>query len=59
MSEPFSRVLYPFEIARRPSIEPEVWRAILARWSSNPVPGEVLNGAGVETRSEQPRLSRG
>jgi len=35
VSEPFSRVLYPFEIARRPSIEPEVRRAILNRWSSN------------------------
>ena len=35
MSESFSRIIYPFEIARRPSIEPEVRRAILARWSSN------------------------
>ena len=29
MSESLSRILYPFEIARRPTIEPEV----LARWS--------------------------
>lgn len=35
MSESSFRVLYPFEIARRPSLEPEVRRAILARWSSN------------------------
>jgi len=35
VSESFSRIIYPFEIARRPSIEPEVRRAILARWSSN------------------------
>ena len=34
MSESFSRVIYPFEIARRPSLEPEVRRAIIARWSS-------------------------
>ena len=33
MSESLSRILYPFEIARRPTIEPEVRRAILARWS--------------------------
>ena len=36
MSESFSRVLYPFEMARRPGLEPEVRRAILSRWSSNP-----------------------
>jgi hypothetical protein len=35
MSETFSSIPYPFEIARRPSLEPEVRRAILARWSSN------------------------
>jgi len=35
VSESFSRIIYPFEITRRPSIEPEVRRAILARWSSN------------------------
>jgi hypothetical protein len=44
MSESFSRVLYPFEIASRPSLEPEVRRAILARWSSNP--GRASNGTG-------------
>lgn len=36
MSESGSRVYYPFEIARRPSLEPEVRHAIIARWSSRP-----------------------
>ena len=40
MSESRSRILYPFEIARRPTIEPEVRRAILARWSSNSRAGQ-------------------
>lgn len=44
MSESFSCVLYPFEMARRPSLEPEVRRAILARWSSNP--GKASSGTG-------------
>jgi hypothetical protein len=44
MSESFSRVLYPFEMAHRPSIEPEVRRAILARWSSNP--GQASSDTG-------------
>jgi hypothetical protein len=44
MSESFSRVLYPFEIARGPSLEPEVQRALLARWSSNP--GQASSGTG-------------
>lgn len=30
MSQPVSRLLDPFETARRPSVEPEVVRAILA-----------------------------
>ena len=34
MSESVSRILYPFEIARRPSLEPEVRQAILSRWSA-------------------------
>lgn len=42
MSESFSRVLYPFEMARRPSLEPEVRRAILTRWSSNPGRGPTV-----------------
>jgi hypothetical protein len=49
MSESFSRVLYPFEMARRPSLEPEVRRAILSRWSSNP--GRSSNGT---ERGSQP-----
>jgi hypothetical protein len=35
MSQPFSRYLHPFEIARHPSLEPEVKRAILATWASD------------------------
>jgi hypothetical protein len=46
VSESFSHVLYPFEIARRPSIEPEVRRAILARWSSNLREGSDNSGVG-------------
>lgn len=35
MSEPFSRFLHPFDVARRPSLEPEVKRALLASWASD------------------------
>lgn len=35
MSQPVSRYLHPFDIARHPSLEPEVQRAILARWASD------------------------
>ena len=34
MSEPFSRFLHPFDVARHPSLEPEVKRALLASWAS-------------------------
>ena len=50
MPELNSRVLHPFEIARRPNLEPEVRRAILARWSSIPSRNldaqEILRTAG-------------
>ena len=35
MSQPVSRFLHPFDIARHPTLEPEVKRAILARWASD------------------------
>jgi hypothetical protein len=35
MSQPVSRFLHPFDVARDPSLEPEVKRAILARWASD------------------------
>ncbi len=35
MSQPVSRILHPFDIARHPSMEPEVKRAILASWASD------------------------
>jgi hypothetical protein len=35
MSQPVSRFLHPFDVARHPSLEPEVKRAILARWASD------------------------
>jgi hypothetical protein len=35
MSQPISRILHPFDIARHPSLEPEVKRAILASWASD------------------------
>lgn len=35
MSQPFSRYLHPFDVARSPSLEPEVKRAILASWASD------------------------
>lgn len=35
MSQPFSRFLHPFDVARHPSVEPEVRRAILASWASD------------------------
>lgn len=31
----FSHFRYPFDIARHPSLEPEVKRAILASWASD------------------------
>jgi len=35
MSQPFSRFLHPFDVARHPSLEPEVKRALLASWASD------------------------
>ena len=35
MSQPYSRFLHPFEVARHPNLEPEVQRAILASWASD------------------------
>lgn len=35
MSQPFSRFLHPFDVARHPSLQPEVKRAILASWASD------------------------
>lgn len=35
MSQPVSRYLHPFDIARHPTLEPEVKRAILASWASD------------------------
>lgn len=35
MSQPFSCFLHPFDVARHPSLEPEVKRAILASWASD------------------------
>ena len=35
MSQPFSRFLHPFDVARHPSLEPEVKRAVLASWASD------------------------
>ena len=35
MSQPFCRFLHPFDVARQPSLEPEVKRAILASWASD------------------------
>jgi len=35
MSEPISRFLHPFDVARHPSLEPEVKRALLASWASD------------------------
>ncbi|WP_257558532.1 hypothetical protein [Sphingobium sp. CFD-2] len=34
-SQPFARFLHPFDVARHPSLEPEVKRAILASWASD------------------------
>jgi len=35
MSQPFSRFLHPFDVARHPDLKPEVKRAILASWASD------------------------
>lgn len=35
MSQPFSRLLHPFDVAPQPRLEPEVKRAILASWASD------------------------
>ena len=36
MSQPLSRYLHPFDVARHPSLEPEVKRAILASGDRKP-----------------------
>lgn len=33
MSQPFSRILHPFDVERHPRLEPEVAGALLARWA--------------------------
>ncbi|WP_116090872.1 hypothetical protein [Sphingomonas crusticola] len=35
MSQPLSRYTHPFDVARHPTLEPEVKRAILASWASD------------------------
>jgi hypothetical protein len=35
VSQPVSRFTHPFDIARHPTLEPEVKRAILASWASD------------------------
>ncbi len=35
MSEPLFSYRHPFEVARHPTLEPEVKRAILASWASD------------------------
>jgi hypothetical protein len=42
MSQAVSRFTHPFDVARHPTLEPEVKRAILASWASDAcaVPGQ-------------------
>lgn len=35
MSEPYSRFLHPFDVARHSSLEPEVKRALRVSWASD------------------------
>jgi hypothetical protein len=35
VSQPVSRFTHPFDVARHPTLEPEVKRAILASWASD------------------------
>jgi hypothetical protein len=35
MSQPEANFRHPFDVARHPTLEPEVKRAILARWASD------------------------
>ncbi|MBA2918780.1 hypothetical protein GON01_12825 [Sphingomonas sp. MAH-20] len=35
MSQPVSQFLHPFDVARHPSLEPDLKRAILASWASD------------------------
>lgn len=35
MSQALSRFTHPFDVARHPTLEPEVKRAILASWASD------------------------
>ncbi|WHU02389.1 hypothetical protein [Sphingomonas sp. NIBR02145] len=65
MSQPVSRILHPFEFAHHPSPEPEVKRAILARWASDssarpcvPAP-RVPPGAKRRMRAERALRSSG
>ena len=50
MSQPFSRILHPFDVAHHPSLEPEVRRAILAPWKSDQ--------AVAKTKSTSGRIAR-
>lgn len=47
MSQPVSRFTHPFDVARHPTLEPEVKRAILASWASD-----------ASAVSDQPALRR-
>src|SRR5438874_706701 len=66
MSQPFSRFLHPFDVARHPSLEPEVKRSILASWASDrsavrdqPAPRKRQGGARRETRRSPQDPGRG
>lgn len=50
MSQPFSRYLHPFEVDRRPGLEPEVQRAILAAWAS----GRAISADPQRTATPSP-----
>lgn len=52
MSQPVSSFTHPFDVARHPTLEPEVKRAILALWASDAsaVPDQpaLRRPAGIE-----------
>jgi hypothetical protein len=50
MSQPFSRHLHLFDRAHRPSLEPEVRRAMLASWAL--IPGGNKNETATQVRSQ-------
>jgi len=54
MSQTLSRFTHPFDVARHPTLEPEVKRAILASWASDAAAVPDKPGLRRPAEIEQP-----